>query len=119
MAYNLAVSHSPSGCFIGSLPGLNEGSAPASIHQVQSTSPGIQTKIGVLAAAGLASATGDLSPNVELRNSLFALRDSGKTVILFGAHESVRQHRREGMTALFYADGFINPVILTRLCAPV
>ena len=45
--------------------------------------------------------------------------ERGKTVILFGARESVRRHRREGMTALFYVDGFTNPVILTRLCAPV
>jgi len=40
------------------------------------------------------------------RCRLFELRREGKIPVLFGTHESMRQHASEGMTRLFYASGF-------------
>jgi hypothetical protein len=40
------------------------------------------------------------------RRELLDLRDQGKTPVLFGTHETMRQHAEEGMTRLFYARGF-------------
>src|SRR6516165_3058383 len=40
------------------------------------------------------------------RCRLFDLRAEGKIPILFGTHETVRQHASEGMTRLFYSPGF-------------
>lgn len=40
------------------------------------------------------------------RCRLFDLRQSGKVPILFGTHETVRQHAGEGMTRIFYSESF-------------
>jgi len=40
------------------------------------------------------------------RGRLFELRDEGKIPVLFGTHETMRQHAGGGMTRLFYAPGF-------------
>jgi hypothetical protein len=40
------------------------------------------------------------------RCRLFDLREEGKIVVLFGTHETMRQHASNGMTRLFYSPGF-------------
>ena len=40
------------------------------------------------------------------RCRLFDLRAEGKIVVLFGTHETMRQHASNGMTRLFYSPGF-------------
>jgi len=40
------------------------------------------------------------------RSRLLDLRGEGKIVILFGTHETMRQHTNDGMTRLFYSPGF-------------
>src|SRR4029077_18085751 len=40
------------------------------------------------------------------RSCLHPLRAEGKIPILFGTHETVRQHTGDGMTRLFYSPGF-------------
>jgi len=43
---------------------------------------------------------------VEYRCQLAELRTNGKIPVLFGTHETMRQHARDGMTRLFYAPDF-------------
>jgi len=42
----------------------------------------------------------------EYRCRLLDLRADGKIPVLFGTHETMRQHAREGMTRLFYSPSF-------------
>jgi hypothetical protein len=42
----------------------------------------------------------------EYRNRLTHIIRDGKILLLFGTHETMRQHSKDGMTRLFYADGF-------------